>query len=914
MQAVLSDYLWVPRSAVKPHHLQAFSYRLFDTFANESYQVDTFTEELDHYRFPRGNLQKLRKVFGDTLQFDDQRVSVPSQQKLRFTGKLYDEQKQLVQQWLGRGYGLIQAPPRSGKCVVGSSLVVTEDGIVPITDLRPGMQVQSGSGLARVSAYHHREASSTLKMRTHCGYEIHGTPEHPVLTIDNQLEMRWLPIDQVVPGTHKVAVAWGTDTWAPAPPMLPVIDPSVQYHTTNIYPTPRRLTAELARLLGYLIGEGSLAHQPCHVTNTDPHLLRDFRHCVRECFGTDAKETTDKRNGVKSVGVSSVYLATFLSGCGLRLAVSGGQAVPWCILRAPRDMVVQFLRAYFDADGTASSRDNIDAVSASEELIWQVQLLLLNLGIVSRRTVRRVASPHSGTVRPYYRLMLHGADIRRFHERVGFGLERKQTFRDCNRKHDRAAVLPFVGAALRTLAKRGRFGWYRMADGSKQQIRLAKTVNHGRDDDTSAYEFAHDPGLIRRIARIDKGLAVRIGELLERGHFWDDVTMVEEGGAQPVYDVTVPEHHSFVANGLIVHNTVMMTAIVCKLRQRTLMLAHLEDLCHQLEETIRKFTNVNELEDECGSKLVGVLDEWDDFFPIATLTTYQCLAVSPTGRRVLRERRNDFGLVMCDESHRVAAECFQTVVNSTTAAYRCGVTATPTRKDGMHCVVSDTLGPVVAVGKGEQLSVQYTWEYTGIEVKPFSNWSIMWNRLVRFRSRDKLIANKVMEDVRAGHFVLVTTERLRHLDDLKLAIQKVDPDVTVGLLSSRTKDRESFRTAAKRGDFQVVIAMNKIVELGYNIPRWSCFHNTLPMANRQNWYQRISRIRTPMERAFDGDDWQKPTPLARIWLDSGHAAVYAYKAIVKRENDRLGFECLNPPAERPKGKRKGLVGYVKQGD
>ena len=340
--------------------------------------------------------------------------------------------------------------------------------------------------------------------------------------------------------------------------------------------------------------------------------------------------------------------------------------------------------------------------------------------------------------------------------------------------------------------------------------------------------------------------------------------------------------------------TVMMTSLICKLKQRTLMLAHLEDLCHQLEETIRRFTNVNELEQECGEKLVGVLDEWTDWFPIATLSTYQCLAVSPRGQRVLHERRNDFGLVMADEVHRVKTEYYRGVVETTTAAYRCGVTATPTRKDGMHVVVADTLGPVVAIGRGEQLPVRYSWEQTTFQVAPFQNWSTLWNRLTASKTRDKQIALRIVQDVQEGHFVLVTTERLKHLDALKLAIQKLDPDITVGLLSGKTKDRESFRAAAKRGDYQVVIAMNRIVELGYNIPRWSCFHNTLPMANRQNWYQRISRIRTPMEPAFEGDDWQKPTPVARIWVDNGHPAVYAYRNLVKKENDRLGFECMNP--------------------
>lgn len=349
--------------------------------------------------------------------------------------------------------------------------------------------------------------------------------------------------------------------------------------------------------------------------------------------------------------------------------------------------------------------------------------------------------------------------------------------------------------------------------------------------------------------------------------------------------------------------TVMATYIITKLKQRTLMLAHREDLCHQLEETLRKFTDVNALEEACGQKLVGVLQEWDDFFPLVTLSTYQCFVTSRDGRSVLRRHRDTFGLVIVDETHMVSRELFSEVVSGTSAAYRLGLTATPTRKDGRHVVAHDMVGPVVTVGHGEQLTVQYTWEYTGCHVPEFSNWSVMWNRLVKRKRRDKQIARKIVDDIRDGHYVLVTTERLQHLDDLKLAIQTIDPDITVGLLSSRTKDRESFRTAAKRGEYQVVIAMNKIVELGYNIPRWSCFHNVLPMANRQNWYQRVSRIRTPMEPAFKGDDWQKPTPVARIWVDEGHPAIYAYRNIVKKENDRLGFECLNPPPPKQSTKQ-----------
>jgi hypothetical protein len=64
-----------------------------------------------------------------------------------------------------------------------------------------------------------------------------------------------------------------------------------------------------------------------------------------------------------------------------------------------------------------------------------------------------------------------------------------------------------------------------------------------------------------------------------------------------------------------------------------------------------------------------------------------------------------------------------------------------------------------------------------------------------------------------------------------------------------------------------------------------------------------------MEPSFEGDASEKLMPLARIWIDNGHPAVYAYQNIVRNENNRLGFACLNPPVPRVKGRRKGLTGY-----
>jgi replicative DNA helicase len=50
--------------------------------------------------------------------------------------------------------------------------------------------------------------------------------------------------------------------------------------------------------------------------------------------------------------------------------------------------------------------------------------------------------------------------------------------------------------------------------------------------------------------------------------FWDEILSVESLGEQPVYDATVPGTHNFVANGIIVHNSIEQDADVVILLHR----------------------------------------------------------------------------------------------------------------------------------------------------------------------------------------------------------------------------------------------------------------------------------------------------------------------------------------------------------
>src|SRR5690606_37530654 len=125
---------------------------------------------------------------------------------------------------------ILSGPPGLGKCITPDSLVLTRDGWVAFSALipegmRPGetrpvnVEVQGALGLEPASHVYYSGRVPTVRLRTRNGFEIEGTPHHPVL-VATEAGPAWkrlgdlTPDDAVavsrgarVPG-HAAQVAW----------------------------------------------------------------------------------------------------------------------------------------------------------------------------------------------------------------------------------------------------------------------------------------------------------------------------------------------------------------------------------------------------------------------------------------------------------------------------------------------------------------------------------------------------------------------------------------------------------------------------------------------------------------------------------------------------------------------------------
>jgi hypothetical protein len=95
---------------------------------------------------------------------------------------------------------------RGLQCVVGSTIVETERGPVPITEIVLGDRVKGLDGYNRVCGWHSNGEKHVYTLKTKNGFELTGTGNHPILSFDADKNPQWVELDKLKPGDF-IAVA-----------------------------------------------------------------------------------------------------------------------------------------------------------------------------------------------------------------------------------------------------------------------------------------------------------------------------------------------------------------------------------------------------------------------------------------------------------------------------------------------------------------------------------------------------------------------------------------------------------------------------------------------------------------------------------------------------------------------------------
>ncbi len=481
--------------------------------------------------------------------------TVPIATKKRFvvpksaTQKAYLESIQKYDIVIGIG------PAGTGKCIASGTLVFSNQGLRPIeslaTNTEPGEYVPINLGVVglegpeQASHFYDGGISPTKRFRTRFGYEIEVTPEHPLLQVTSNGTAEWARAEELKVGDF-VAIQRGQNMFGSRTRVEFEYQRNTRYD--NAKPTHlEHLDEEFAYFMGTLTGDGCLTfHNRISLSSSDEPILGCFyRTAARlglHVFPNGANRPYDRI-------IASSQLCQLLLHLGMSTGTACEKTVPSSILQAPRNIVAAYLRGLFDADGTVSRRDGYPILySVSRRLIDEVQVMLLNFGILSRK--RPKWTIYRGAKRISYQLEVGGADADLFVREIGTLLPRKQAlFRDRTRNTN-ADLVPFVGGLIREGTAGGCF--------SRWVHKRLDDYKSGRR--SPSYEkLGEILGLLRERSSSTSALAL-LEEHQEQHFFWAEIRTIEDGESR-VYDLTVPGTHSFCANGFVNHNTYLAMAM-----------------------------------------------------------------------------------------------------------------------------------------------------------------------------------------------------------------------------------------------------------------------------------------------------------------------------------------------------------------
>jgi superfamily II DNA or RNA helicase len=260
---------------------------------------------------------------------------------------------------------------------------------------------------------------------------------------------------------------------------------------------------------------------------------------------------------------------------------------------------------------------------------------------------------------------------------------------------------------------------------------------------------------------------------------------------------------------------------------------------NQFADRIRKFLDI-----EPGVFGGGIKELRD-----VTVATVQTLT-----RCVTDHLEDFFGMVILDEAHHCPAVTFQDIVQRFPAFYRFGLTATPERKDRLHPVLYDCVGPIFYRINPFELTE------TGDIIKPDvvridtefrhgfrrfrTDYQKMIRRLTLDQKRNGLIADIIKKTHRGRS--LVITERIEHahiLHELLKGIFREKVAIIIGA-TGREQREEVFQSMIS-GNIQILISTMSLVGEGFDLKELDSLYLTVPTGNIQRATQVIGRILRP---------------------------------------------------------------------
>ena len=303
--------------------------------------------------------------------------------------------------------------------------------------------------------------------------------------------------------------------------------------------------------------------------------------------------------------------------------------------------------------------------------------------------------------------------------------------------------------------------------------------------------------------------------------------------------------------------TVIAAKIISKLKVNALVLVNRNSLLEQWKERLSYFLDINKKEiGQIGASKENLNGKLD-------IASVQSL----TKKENMEDLVKNYGLVIVDECHHVAAYGFEQVMKAIRSKYVYGLTATPTRKDGLHKIIYMQCGDIRVRVANRELKqnrkmehvviVKNTgYKFIGEEEKQKLQISELLNDMCNNVFRNEIIIEDIKQSVLEGRIPIVLTERVDHLKILKEGLEEklkglgIPVVIYKGTMGKKqaVEVQNILREADEEGRPRIILATSSSIGEGFDDSRLDTLFLTMPVS----WKGRIIQYVGRLHREHDG--------------------------------------------------------------
>ena len=423
-----------------------------------------------------------------------------------------------------------------GGCLTPDTLVFTDNGLLRLDELvdqdQPGWQehtlhVPTDEGSRPSPRGYNNGVQPVITVTTSEGLTLTGTPNHRVKVMTGQ-GPAWRRLDELQT-RDAVLVKLGQHQGR----LRALRRPSKTHGNQAEIVFPPILDEALAFLLGYLAGDGFVAanpqdHRIGFSVAHDSYLLEELPRLLQQTFpGCHIHRQQKTGDASVTFVIDNALIKHFMTDNGFAKAKSHEVQIPRLVRQSPVNVVGAYLRGLFEADG-GLSHGYPQLNTTSQQLAQEVATLLIGLGCPV--TLRRTNYPGKLGNRPQWIVRIDShVGLEAWRKRIGCDLRSRfvgcYTFRP-NAERETSYTLPHPAYWLQP---------------ALDEITLPQIDRQGRGRGYRELAAA-SPEFAQHARPVEDLWFVHVAE-------------IRPAGQSLTLDLEVEDNHTYLANGLVTHNT-----------------------------------------------------------------------------------------------------------------------------------------------------------------------------------------------------------------------------------------------------------------------------------------------------------------------------------------------------------------------